>query len=494
MLEVTVWKRASWNDQEILAVVSNDMNDINLPASLVVVDFVASSPDNLQHRPIILPHDSQCYLHDPQMARLSNPIGFTPGPVTVLTSLIYLAIFAVLIVIQTGVPSAPKSPTPINGINLTEAWLDLQLLTSSYHPYNSRQNDYVHDWLKLRLNTIITENAHNSSTLPAYVFADDTSNLTFSSPVVRGAAGVSVYFESRNIIVLIPGKEDSNTKWWKDDNGSPPKRNGLLVNAHYDSVSSGFGATDDGMGCISIIQLVKHYTTPGNQPKHPIVLLLNDGEEDFLNGARVFSQHPMSKLVSSFLNLEGAGAGGRAALFRSSDAEITKAYARSPYPFGAVVAADGFNQGLVRSQTDYVVLNGIMGYRGLDVAYIEPRARYHTNQDDSQHASKSSLWHMLSSALETTKILSLSPLKTNLNPEDNPGSSAVWFDLFGRFMAVFRMHSLFALSITLLVAGPLTLGMIIGLLYSADKLYVFAGRRKYHRTDGEEDVPLSTVW
>ena len=425
------------------------------------------------------------------MARLSNPIGFTRGPVTVLTSLIYLAIIVPLIVIHTSVPPLLKSPTSVQGINLTEAWLDLQHLTSSYHPYNSRQNDYIHDWLKLRLNTIIIENAQNTSSLPAYVFADDKSNLTFSSAAFNSpGGGISVYFEGRNIIVLIPGKEDGNTKWWKDPNASPPERNGVLVNAHYDSVSSGFGATDDGMGCISIVQLARYYTTPGNEPRHPVVLLLNNGEEDFLNGANVFSQHPMSKLVSSFLNLEGAGAGGRAAIFRSTDTEVTKAYAKSPYPFGQVVTADGFKRGLVRSETDYAVFNGKLGYRGVDVAFIEPRARYHTNQDDTQHTGKSSLWHMLSATIATTNALSSRPLETNLDPEDNPGTSAVWFDLFGRYLAVFRSHTFFALSIALLVAGPVMLALTMIILYRADKLYLFSGYRKYHRTDGDESIPL----
>ena len=424
------------------------------------------------------------------MAKLSNPIAFTRGPVTVLTSLIYLAIIVILLIIQTGVPSIPRSATPTRDINLTEAWHDLQLLTNSYHPYNSRQNDYVHDWLKLRLETIIIENtANDSSARPAYVFADDKSNLTFSTPVSNAGGGISVYFESRNLVVIIPGKDDTR-EWWRQPNGSPKKRNGVLVNAHYDSVSSGFGATDDGMGIITIMQLLKYYTTPGNQPKHPIVLLLNDGEEDFLNGARVFSQHPMAKLVSSFLNLEGAGAGGRAVLFRSTDTEITKAYAKSPYPFGEVIFSDGFKRGLIRSQTDYVIFNGILGYRGLDVAFLEPRARYHTKEDNTQHTNKASIWHMLSSALATTKALSSKPLETNLDPDDAPGTPAVWFDLLGRYMVVFQTPTLFALSITLLVAGPVILAITMAILRRADKLYMFSGSRNYHRTDGDESVPL----
>lgn len=83
--------------------------------------------------------------------------------------------------------------------------------------------------------------------------------------------------------------------------------------------------------------------------------LLNNGEEDFLNGARAYSQHPISAFPYTFLNLEGAGAGGRATLFRSTDMEVTRKYAQSKNPFGTVVSADGFKSGFIRSQTDYVV-------------------------------------------------------------------------------------------------------------------------------------------
>jgi Zn-dependent M28 family amino/carboxypeptidase len=50
------------------------------------------------------------------------------------------------------------------------------------------------------------------------------------------------------------------------------------------SVSTGFGATDDGMGVTTVLQLIRFFTTPGNEPKRGIVAMLNNGEEDFLNG------------------------------------------------------------------------------------------------------------------------------------------------------------------------------------------------------------------
>ncbi|KAI1616023.1 F-box and leucine-rich repeat protein GRR1 [Exophiala viscosa] len=426
------------------------------------------------------------------MAWLSNPIAFTRGPVTFITTIIYLAIIVALIVVQTGVPSPPDTPTPIHGINLTEAWLDLQLLSGSHHPYNSHRNDAVHDWLLSRVESILKENHALSSTnsSSAYIFEDNLSNLTFSSERIPRAAGISVYFEGTNIIVYIPGTEDDKKQWWLAPNGKPSARNAVLVNAHYDSVSTGFGATDDGVGVVCVLQLARYFTTSGNQPKNGVVLLLNNGEEDFLNGANVFGQHPMSKLVSTFLNLEGAGAGGRAALFRSTDDAVTKAYAHSKYPFGSSTTADGFNRGLIRSQTDYVVFNGKLGYRGLDVAFIGPRARYHTDQDDSRHTGKGSLWHMLSTAVATTRALTAASLTTNLDPGHTPGSAALWFDVFGRAFAVLQAHTFFALAVALLVAGPIILFLTLVLLYRFDKFYFFSGSRAYHMADGDDNILL----
>lgn len=429
------------------------------------------------------------------MAWLSNPLAFTRWPVTILTSLIYLAVLITLLVIHTGVPTPPKSETPIHGINLTEAWLDLQLLTSSYHPYNSRRNDDVHAWLLERINSIVKENVDASGYAPdtaptVHVFDDNVSNSTFSSGGLFPSLGISVYFEGTNLIVYIPGTEDGTATWWLDPNGKPSKRNAVLVNAHYDSVSTGFGSTDDGVGVVSVLQLVKYFSTPGNKPQNGVVLLLNNGEEDFLNGASVFGQHPISRVVSTFLNLEGAGAGGRAALFRSTDEAVTKAYAHSKYPFGSSASADGFNRGLVRSQTDYAIFNGKLGYRGLDVAFIGPRSRYHTDQDDSRHTGKSSLWHMLSAAVATTQALTAASLTTNLDPGNTPGSPALWFDLFGRTFAVLKAHTYFALSVTLLVVGPVLLLVTLALLYRVDKFYLWSGSRPYHMLEGDEEVRL----
>lgn len=444
-----------------------------------------------------------------------NPIGFAPLPVTILTSIVYLALISTLLVIHLVVPPAPEKSSPIPGINITEAWHDLQTLTNGFHPYNSRRNDNVRDWLLQRLEVILASNGvaytsvnafqegstvHNRASVrtgpsSVVIFNDMISNLTFSSNVF-GDTAPSVYFEGTNIIVYIRGSEDEDGDWW-NSTSKARDRGGVLINAHYDSVSTAFGATDDGVGVVTILQLIKFFSISGNQPKKGIIALLNNGEEDFLNGARAFTQHPVAQFAHVFLNLEGAGAGGRATLFRSTDTEVTRFYGSSPHPFGTVVSGDGFKRGLIRSQTDYKVFNEDLGLRGLDVAFMEPRARYHTSQDDTRHSSINSLWHMLSMALATMQGLAADTSSTFVGKvqgkgkvQSGTGSAGVWFDLFGRGFAIFKLHTLFALSVTLLVVTPISLIVIASVLLKVDKLYLFSSSKHHHHSAGDDIVPL----
>ena len=475
--------------------------------------------------------------------------------VTLITAAVYLGIFIPLLVIHETVPAAPRNPTLYRGLNITEAWLDLDDLSNGYHPFNSRRNDEIRNWLLRRIDGILNGNgvkyqteeiintapkesalleglselANQEHTEPtpdmleveshadttheelrvrfeppaAVVFNDLVANYTSTALTSIGVsgrrAGISTYFEGNNIIVYIRGTEDDEGEWW---NPLPPfterphGKGGVMVNAHFDSVSTGYGATDDGMGVITALQLIKYFTTPGNKPKKGVVALFNNGEEDGLYGAKAFLSHPMASFVHTFLNLEGAGAGGRATLFRSTDTEVTYAYGKAKHPLGTVVSADGFALGFVRSETDYVVFRA-EGFRGLDVAFWEPRARYHTDQDDAKHASKNSLWHMLSSSVETMKYLTSDTGSTFDGPRgDNDtgkvknghGSDGVWFDLFGRVLAVFRLRTLFAWSLALLIASPLILMVISYLLIHYDKYYFFAGAVK---PEGHESEAIS---
>ncbi|KAK2738186.1 hypothetical protein FQN57_007161 [Myotisia sp. PD_48] len=411
--------------------------------------------------------------------RRFNPIGFTPWPVTVLSLSVYLALLIPLLIVHHVVPSAPKSNP--DGVDLEEAWQDLKHLTQNFHPYNSHANDDVHEWLLSRVNQILAKK--DGPDPDVFVFNDIQSNLTYSNIRVNSKAATGVYFEGTNIIVYVRGSEDSQEEWWKASNPQPPAGNpgGVLVNAHYDSVSTGFGATDDGVGVVTVLQLIRYFSSAQHRPRKGLVLLLNNGEEDFLNGAFVFSQHPMSRFAHTFLNLEGAGAGGRAVLFRSTDTEVTEFYRAAKHPFGTVLARDAFELGYIRSETDYSVFRKYFGLRGLDLAFMEPRSRYHTDQDDARHTSKDSLWHMLSAAIDTTEGL-VSYLGDAFDGDNGSedtlkngvGTLGVWFDLFGTSIAVFRLETLIIISILLLILAPLTILATMVILSKKDRMYMFS--------------------
>lgn len=241
------------------------------------------------------------------------------------------------------------------------------------------------------------------------------------------------------------------------------------------------------MGVVTVLQLIKHFTTPGNQPKHGIVALLNNGEEDFLYGARAFGNSPLMPFVHTFLNLEGAGAGGRAILFRGTDQQVMQSYSHTPHPFTSVIASDAFGAGFIKSQTDYVVFRDVYGQRGLDLSFFQPRARYHTQDDDRRHASRASLWHMLSSAVATMDDLSSREFLGDRADGDigkvpnGHGKSGVWFDLFGSSLVLFNLRGMFAWSLTLLIATPLILILVTYLAQKKGKFYFFSNNVSVHQ-------------
>ncbi|UNI17760.1 hypothetical protein JDV02_004079 [Purpureocillium takamizusanense] len=253
------------------------------------------------------------------------------------------------------------------------------------------------------------------------------------------------------------------------------------------------------MSCVTLLQLLSYFTSEDRQPKNGIVLLFNNAEEDGLLGANAFGYSPLLGFCHTFVNLEGAGAGGRAMLFRTTDLQVASAYGQSPHPFGSVVAANAFERGVIKSGTDYQVFAGIFGQRGLDIAFYEPRARYHTEEDDTRHTSVRSIWHMLSAALASTKALS-ETTSTEFNGPRSDGrkdlaqngrpTAGVWFDFFGDAWAALPLRGLFAWSLTLLVATPLVLLIVTYLLVRNDKYYFFARDIKTDSETGESSVSL----
>ncbi|KAF8323030.1 Zn-dependent exopeptidase [Clavulina sp. PMI_390] len=357
-----------------------------------------------------------------------------------LTATVVTALFYIAIVVVTEWQDAPRTPpsSPVfKGVDLAQGFKDLKFIAATPHPYNSFRNDVVRDYILDSVNTVSANHKH------VHVIDDLTSNATYSN------GATTVYHESLNVVVLIEG--------------TSPQLEHILLSAHFDSVSTGGGATDDGMGTATLMQLVNYFAE--HPPLRSVVIFINNGEEDFLNGAQVFMEHPASKKIKAFLNLEGAGSGGRPLLFRTTNTEVTRYMKAASHPHGSTIVANAFKQGLIRSGTDYSVFEKA-GIPGLDLAFYRHRNQYHTKYDSvSNMDGKGPLWNMLEASLEVAKALAN-------DPKDVKGNSdAIYFDVLGEALVVLKLQSYFIINVVILTLGPISVLILGAFATRANKLY-----------------------
>ncbi|KAF9463513.1 hypothetical protein BDZ94DRAFT_1321670 [Collybia nuda] len=346
---------------------------------------------------------------------IAPALAFRTIPNTIFLVVAYVVIIA-SVLLTNELPAVGKADKPNNGLglNITEAWADLHTIAARPHPYNSHANDAVRKYILSRLRAI-----------PSVEIANDLlSNGSWASPTY------ATYFEGTNLLVKIDGEN--------------PDLDGVLFSAHYDSVSTASGATDDGMGVVTLLQLVRYFAQ--HRRKRTAIFNINNGEEDWLNGAHAFMQHPWSNLTSTFLNLEGASSGGRPLLFRSTSRKPLAAF-HVKHPHANVLSADAFARGLIRSGTDYSVYTPQM--QGLDLAFYTGRSRYHTKFDSIPHleGGRRALWAMMESAWGAGLALLDAP-------EGGSGGDAVYFDLFAAALIVFSQKAMWIFDIVFLAIVP----------------------------------------
>ena len=104
---------------------------------------------------------------------------------------------------------------------------------------------------------------------------------------------------------------------------------------------------------------------------------------------------------------------------------------------------------------------------------------------------------MLSASLATVEALSSDTSSTFDGKSQDKGqvpsgkgTTGVWFDMFGQSFAIVQLRTLFALSITLLVVGPIVLILLGVILGKLDKMYLFSSSKHHHHQEGDDRVPL----
>jgi hypothetical protein len=200
----------------------------------------------------------------------------------------------------------------------------------------------------------------------------------------------------------------------------------VLVAAHYDSVPAGPGASDDGSGVATVLEIAR-VLAARPPPLHPIVLLLTDGEEAGLLGASLFvNQHPLAKQTRAAVNLDARGTSGPSMMFETGTAN---AWLMRLYGSAIVRPVTNSLYYVIYKQlpndTDFTVFKSA-GYQGFNFAFIGNVGRYHTPLDTVANADAGSIQQHGDNALATVWALANSP---SLHP---PVAESVFADVFSR--------------------------------------------------------------
>ncbi len=107
-----------------------------------------------------------------------------------------------------------------------------------------------------------------------------------------------------NILVRIPGTDNSGA---------------IAINAHYDSGTTGPGASDCGACVVTVLETMRAVAA-GPALRNDVVFVFSDAEEDGDLGAEAFvSQHPWAQDIRLAVNYESQGSGGPAILYATSE-------------------------------------------------------------------------------------------------------------------------------------------------------------------------------
>ncbi|KAM4094253.1 hypothetical protein ACJW30_06G182200 [Castanea mollissima] len=227
---------------------------------------------------------------------------------------------------------------------------------------------------------------------------------------------------------------------------SEAAQNAILVSSHIDTVFSTGGAGDCS-SCIAVMLELARGISQWAGFKHAVIFLFNTGEEEGLNGAHSFiTQHPWNETIRMAIDLEAMGIGGKSGIFQAGPHPwaIENFALVAKYPSGQIIAQDFFSSGAIKSATDFQVYKDVAGLSGLDLAYTDNSAVYHTKNDKLELLKQGSLQHlgenMLSFLIHSAASPHL-PKGNAMEQEENKGqNAAIFFDILGTYMVVFRQN------------------------------------------------------
>jgi prepilin-type processing-associated H-X9-DG protein len=280
-----------------------------------------------------------------------------------------LGAFAAVSLLALEPPDPLPASAPASEFSAERALSHVEQIAERPHPVGSAANAEVRDYLVWKLEDLGLRPTVQEAT---------------SARTMEGTASIA---RVHNIHAQIPG--------------SSPTGHVVLV-AHYDSVPRGPGAADDGAGVAAILEIARAITS-GSPPRNDIDIVFTDAEEPWLLGAQAFVRDDrLDPRRSVVLNLEARGTSGPALMFQSSpnNATVIPALASVQRP----ITSSGWEAcyQVLPGDTDFTVFRNA-GFGGMNFAFFDGSARYHTPEDSPANLDHASLQHMGSTVLATAR-------------------------------------------------------------------------------------------
>ena len=198
----------------------------------------------------------------------------------------------------------------------------------------------------------------------------------------------SVCGQVHNVLTRLPGSTEGPA---------------VLLTAHYDSVPASPGAADDIAGVAVILEIARILSAEaplGN----PIIFLLSDGEEPGLLGAEAFlAEHPWADEVGIVINLEARGTSGQSILFETTENNSWLIDAFVIHAPRAIVSSVYDEIYKYQPHNTDLTIYETAGIPGINFAFFEDFAHYHTPLDNLANLNPASVQHQGDNALATVR-------------------------------------------------------------------------------------------
>lgn len=297
---------------------------------------------------------------------------------------------------------APRSPdAPVEVFSAGRAMVDDRAMAARPHPIGSAEAGLVRSYLLQRMQFL------GLSPRTSGGEAVETPRWFKGSAAVGGRV--------ENLVGVLKGTD--------------PSLPAVVLMAHSDSVPGSPGAADDAAGVASALEVIRALKESGPH-KRDVAVLITDGEEAGLLGARAFfaSGDPLLAHMGEVVNLEARGGGGRVNMFQTGplDGAHIALFRKAVGDTNANSLTSEVYK-YMPNDTDFTVSRGA-GYPGYNFAFVGKEFDYHAPSSTPDALDQGSLQHMGDQALAITRALADAPVLPAKAPD------AAYSDVLGKFV------------------------------------------------------------